>query len=402
MANISNATDNWFAWTIKSEDYSHSLEIELTTSLAANTTGPTPKSGETIQSPYTAEELIILIGTPIIFILGVTGNILSAIVMKRQHFRSISTGAYLFCLAIVDSIFLSVNSMTKNFIRILTGVDLTKLSYWSCKMYVFLLMTSKCLSAWLIVAVTVERLIIVCLPHRAKVLATRKRAWVVISIVTLLSCSMFILVLCTYGLVERPWGWDCTMLLHYKAQGLRVVLNTIDLVVYSLFPAVILFISNIVLIYKVMRSHSFRKESIQKGAASEKDSEKSNDDVRRLTVMLILVSAMFLVCTSPTSIIFLIKSVDDNIDEIHFALYRSTYLLQLSNSAINFLLYCVSGPAFRRELGTLCKCLHKEKHPNSGGSKSYVSPPRGRQLSSSQSGESNPTTDSTVTNDTRL
>ena len=36
--------------------------------------------------------------------------------------------------------------------------------------------------------------------------------------------------------------------------------------------------------------------------------------------------------------------------------YELTHLIAITNNAINFFLYCLSGPAFRRELFAMIKC----------------------------------------------
>ena len=277
--------------------------------------------------------------------------------MTRGHFKTLSTGVYLFCLTIADTTFLSVNSMTKNFIVICGHLDLTKVSDWSCKVYVYLLMTSKCMSAWLIVAVTVERLIVVCIPLKAKVVATRRKAWMTLAVCSTVVGAIYALILVTFRLRPRPWGWDCTMHEYYTGMGLRVFLNTFDLVVYSLVPATILFLSNIVLIVKIVQSRNLRMHTASQASANQ------NDDVAKVTLMLVLISVMFLLCTLPISLLFLIKSIDSAITDIpnYSVLYRGVYTLQLSNSAINFFLYCMSGPKFRQELWALVPCVKTEK-----------------------------------------
>ena len=58
------------------------------------------------------------------------------------------------------------------------------------------------MSAWLIVAVTAERLGVVTLPHKAKILFTQKRSWIVIASIAAFFCVFNTYIFMTYGTIK--------------------------------------------------------------------------------------------------------------------------------------------------------------------------------------------------------
>lgn len=273
--------------------------------------------------------------------------------MCRKRFRSISAGVYLLFLAIADNSFLFFNSMTTNFTRLTFDWDFRVVSVAACKVYIFLLLSSKCVSAWIIVAMTVERLIVaVTFPSYA---ATRFRAWIVSITTILVVGGIFMFTLFVYTHEQRDdgsqWWIGCHMAEQYRNLGLALVKNLIDLVFFCILPSIILFVCNAALTCVIVGSRRLRRRS----SATAENLTRSY----KLTLMLMLVSCTFLILNLPMSLFLLANSVVSNMESTfpHWALtYRILYTLQIMNSAINFPLYCLSGPMFRREVAALCCC----------------------------------------------
>ena len=319
---------------------------ETTWTVAGNGTQGAPPTHQT------PADYIVLICTPIIVISGTLGNVLSIVIMLRAHFRSISTGVYLCCLAIVDTVFLFVNNMHMSFINTVFGIDLTSLSEHTCRMYIYLLFVSKCLSAWFVVAVTVERLVAVSFPLKANVLTTRRRAWYVVGAMAIIACCVYSLSAITFGrqqLRDRP---HCNMQQKYKDQNLKVALNGIDLVLACILPSSVLFFSNVALIVKLIQRRGLRNK------LTRNQSERSRSGNSRLTGMLLGISVMFLLLNLPFSLYSVCTAVKPTLESPtqHTLIYRILYTLQITNNAINFPLYCLTGPTFRGEVANLCLC----------------------------------------------
>ena len=251
----------------------------------------------------------------------------------------------------MDTMYLYSNSMTKNFIKAVWSFNYSTQFPLGCALYVYFLLSSRCIGAWLIVSVTLERLLVTCMPLRARLIATRKRAAYVTAIITVVILAAYSYILIIYEVsVDEKGKKGCDMKVYYLDMGVDFAQKIIDMVIYSILPTILLFGSNAVIIYKVAQSSNFRQERAG-GAAS---GEAKDDASRRLTIMLLSVSTAFLIFTLPLAA-FLTHSTLYWVDNFEIY-YRSFYTLQIVNSAINFLLYAASGPAFRRELVVMFGC----------------------------------------------
>ncbi len=121
-----------------------------------------------------------------------------------------------------------------------------------------------------------------------------------------------------------------------------------DLVVCCICPFTIICSSNVCVIYFVVQA-SYR-------CRNSMTTNQSTDHSTNLSVILILVSIVYKCCTLPIMVSFIIYFSWDvpNISykkQIHLSLFFNFgVVLSLLNSAVNFVLYCLSGPRFRQEL----------------------------------------------------
>lgn len=124
---------------------------------------------------------------PVLIILGTFGNVVSFIVLRRRAMSKVSSYLYLASLAIADSLVLYIG-LLRLWLDELTGVNFQDNSEWLCKLTMFLGYLASDLSVWLIIAVTVERYIVVCFPLRAFTMCNTNRAKLVIIFIVFLIC----------------------------------------------------------------------------------------------------------------------------------------------------------------------------------------------------------------------
>jgi hypothetical protein len=133
-------------------------------------------------------------------VLGTVGNSLSIIVLTRKSIRSSTTAFYLTVLAFSDLIVLFAG-LLRQWIIYLFDVDIRKLTEVGCKINIWLVYSSLHFSAWILIVLTLERVISAWLPHKARTLFKRKRA------IALVNClGVFILGLNShllYGMVFK-------------------------------------------------------------------------------------------------------------------------------------------------------------------------------------------------------
>ena len=113
----------------------------------------------------------------VIIPVGITGNVLCFLVMSQKHNRSVSCSVYLRALAVADTIHIITPAMYSilftgrfNLLQETTSVTLV------CKVLSFCALTSGQCGSLLILALLVERVIVVCKPMKAASLLSPNRA----------------------------------------------------------------------------------------------------------------------------------------------------------------------------------------------------------------------------------
>jgi len=280
-----------------------------------------------------------LVFYPIVCIFGMTGNLMSIVVMSKRQMRS-STNTYLFALAVSDLIKLFCDFlyfMVILLFEIDTNVGNRAYGFlYPYAHYVF--NASLCISAWLIVSVAVERYVYVCHPTRVKSYCNIYKA-------RLISTSVFIIM----GVLAIPYALryrsvvqfnNVTGAAQYKVIVTELWQNVLFTEIYtwfqnlmrSIIPLVILIILNTLIIYGLRRCRIFRSKAPRK---------------YRITTMLVIVIIVFLVCITPDTIMstfFGLGYSEENF--LARGIREITDLLLLINSAINFVIYCIFNTIF--------------------------------------------------------
>ena len=92
--------------------------------------------------------------------------------------------------------------------------------------------------------------------------------------------------------------------------------------------------------------------AINQGAETRQKTMKSAEN--QLTIMLLLVTTLFLILLCPTYIRFIYLSFVEMDTPLKYAnsmfFYQISFKLYATNSGINFVLYCLSGQKFRNDL----------------------------------------------------
>ena len=125
------------------------------------------------------------------------------------------------------------------------------------------------------------------------------------------------------------------------------VYQWLDLCLLNLVPLLVLAAVNIAIIVRVSEAMSERKNTTSTCGKQPKMSSP--------TAILLSVSFVYFLCTIPSSTAFLAKRAFLNTGSpramAQVTLYvRSSETLYLANHAVNFLLYCMHGSGFRKEL----------------------------------------------------
>ena len=136
----------------------------------------------------------------------------------------------------------------------------------------------------------------------------------------------------------------CTSTFNTKEYN---IVNSIDSVLYSLGPFLLMFITNFAIVFKFMRSKC-------KSGSTESTNQALSKAATRGTVTVVTVSTAFLLLTALTAVDLAVSSTNP----IPYNLIYSTCMIvtQYLNHSINGLLYCMVGTKFRKEfLNIFCR-----------------------------------------------
>lgn len=301
----------------------------------------------------------VIVG-PIFVILGLVGNVLSIIVWTRRHMKS-STGRYLTALAVADSgvlvWFILIDTVMM--LRPDLGESPAYAFIFAYLGYPFFFLWIVC-SIWVMVGVTVDRFIMVCLITKAKEYCNETRANVGLG---LIGGLCFLINMPHFWSYEVDWdrGVNGTgpALLKTEFQkgeaGIRYEF-WIHCIFLVLVPWFTVFTLNLLIISQIGRTN--RKMSSKKTAQS---ADKSRHSENQITRLLLIVTFTFLVllgfqCITQCFYMLMPDGFDKNIIDEAFAVAKLGVII---NSSINFFLYCLSGRRFRQELFALLGCKRR-------------------------------------------
>ena len=220
------------------------------TRVSNETNGPLPIG-------YYGETMVMMwkVIPPIIISIGTIGNILTMIVLLRQIKRLSSTAMFLLALAVSDTVILWCGPF-RNWFNEMWEIDIRTLHDVSCKTQLLLTYVSKHMSSWLLVAVTMERVLSVIIPHRVKLLCTPTKAGIVIVVITVLVFAIDIILPISQGYDGYQEDFKCAPTTKEYLKFRDDYFMWIDFCVAFACPFIILLIGNILIMVKLAKSHS--------------------------------------------------------------------------------------------------------------------------------------------------
>lgn len=332
------------------------LESQLTTTeniiLSENVSGSNADQSY-IDSLESASAYLWIIISPIFLFVGVFGNILNLFVLRRMHFEKNPTLILLFLLSVTDIAVLLVG-LPRYWARDAFQFDLRTVSQFSCKFSLFLIYISMQLSSWILVLVSVIRVIKTVLPLRypkTKIRVTRKNTLTVFCIVVIALCIINFHFFITNGVITEDGEASCTSLTPDFRNFDEYVFVYIDFLMMSVFPAIIIIVCNI-FIYLVLKNMKQRR------ASTTSTDKVTSDSVSRVTRMLFVTSSYFVISTAPISLHFIVDSYvrpgSDDLTQAKLDMsFTVLYLFQFSHFVINFYCYTVTNKRFRRSVKKL-------------------------------------------------
>ncbi|GFR68095.1 thyrotropin-releasing hormone receptor [Elysia marginata] len=190
---------------------------------------------------------------------GTLLNILSILTLSRKSFRRSTTSVYLRFLAVVD-LFVLYNGLGRHFISGAFRYNIRHLSEAFCKFNQWTTSFGPDISAWILVAVTGERVLSIVRPHSVRLMCTKFTARVTILGIVLALMATNLPLVFFYGYSQvydkstnSTWTKKC--ILVRSVRFVDEIWYWLDLAKFVLLPSVLLTTSNIVIVSAIARRH---------------------------------------------------------------------------------------------------------------------------------------------------
>ena len=265
----------------------------------------------------------------VVTILGLVGNTFSLITVTSKRCKKSSFTVYIGALAVVDSCLLIIHVLDTLLIGVY-NVDLGGHGTAICKCIRYFQYVFRLISAWIIIAITIERVLATTYPHRFKAIYTTKFGAKVVGTLTVL-----MLLLCADILNRMDYSYiDQDPVCEIGYQNLTMI--AIYVFTANILPLIIITMGNTAIVIKVRSSR--RRIA---------PTTSSNNTNRHLMVITLLISSAFVICTLPIFVALSLSSFDDTNDMQRQAVFSVALTLYNLNFATNFYLYILSGRRFR-------------------------------------------------------
>jgi hypothetical protein len=268
--------------------------------LESTTTRTVPEVDDETQYPaYTASVWLWYVYPPVLILLGTVFNVLSILVWSRKKMEAPSMSVMLTALAISDTIML-YTGVLRFYLLYAFHIDIVVLGEFSivCKLVNWFLHPAMYLSSWLLVAISVERMIAVCWPlkiHRGR--CTPKTSAVIVII------GLAVMALLYTG--HLPFGFDLVNIGSNDTVVLQCIPTTVQYAYYYEYiwtymdlglmcfgPFCILVIANTCIIIKIKYGRQLVSST----------TIPSNRRLDGLTLKVIALSIAYVSSTTPLNI----------------------------------------------------------------------------------------------------
>lgn len=274
----------------------------------------------------------------VVCLLGLIGNVFAIIVLNRDDEKPKTTRFLLQTLAAVDGFYLALAIFiypVDSLLHVYRDIEIWHYFWY----FLYMAETS---TVWMVLVVTVDRYIAVCLPWKVEWKELR-RVRIAVAIV-----------LITAALYSIPELMETLNLFGNFADEYFLIYHVIC---YAIFRGVGPLLALIVLNARLMREVVLmRKRHLN---LTQHQAQPDN-----VTLILVVVVTVFLICQLPSSALRIALAIgifgDCSSHNTLFVLYFASDALVVCNSSVNFIIYCVVGSRFRKILVEMIRCCGRQ------------------------------------------
>jgi hypothetical protein len=294
--------------------------------------------------------------SPAMIVLGTIFNVLTIAVLLRRKFGKSSTRILLIVLALADTAVLWTG-LLRQWVNQMFDLNVRHITAVSCPLHIFLTYFFLHFASWNVALLTVERWISVSFPLKARVICTQRWTTIVLILLFIFLFGRNSHMLYFYTLDAEKL--NCSFRNETYENFWTKAWFWIDILAYSCLPFLVIGFCNCSILHQVIKGQIRRKKLQNPGG--NKDSRSAQ--LTSMTYMLTTVSVMFILLTLPSGTYFIVVAprIATTWKQVvqYQLIYCTTNLFGYFNNTINFLLYCVSGTQFRREVYRMFQCLKR-------------------------------------------
>ena len=294
---------------------------------------------------------LYLYAIPLIAIFGVIGNVLSFKVFVFTSFSRHPSSIFLALLSASDSFFLI--ALVFGWMGTLKTVHIDMGGL--CLVAIYITYVTSFLSVWCVVLIMLDRFIIICFPLRRPRICSNKMAKCTGIAITIFSIIIFSHCFLTIEVIP---GRGCAVRKQYF--NLVAMVAYIDTAITFVIPFIVIFVLNVYVIV-IIRKFNFKHAKPRAIRYYSPSYNVLSVAQMRLTIMLTIVSIVFLVLNLPSYAIrfyILVNDLIANRDNMSvFLSQQFSQILYYANFAVNFEIYVVSSKTFRRCLSERVRCM---------------------------------------------
>lgn len=303
---------------------------------------------------------------PVLFAVGLCGNILFVLVLFREKIRKISISLLLGCLALSDTAVLTY-CVLKTWIATIMKVDLVTRSSSFCKIDTFLTYFLLQLSPWILVLATVERTYSILYPLKVKTVFTKRRLLgAVVLLASILACvNAYILFSMD---IERDGviGQLTCKINKTFAKFFFEVWPWIDMCMVFIIPSSVLLVGNVIIFVQLKSSQRFWEGHLTDTSENVRSlmRQRSSRHIASFTRATISINLCFIICQLPATA-FGIGQPYWYPMPLPITKYGQLalvsiicYMLMYTYNALNFILYMLCCSNMRNELLNMFRCRH--------------------------------------------
>lgn len=330
---------------------------------------------------------------------GCVCNPLSFIVFSRKAFRQTTMSVYLRILAMSD-----LGVILNGFLPYVTvralGINL-RANNVACSVSMFVHFLLLYVSSWILVIVTVERVVSILWPQRLKAVFVDSNSMAVVICTSLLVIFGPLSLLCSFeykDMIVTSRGSNYTEVLEcvsFNSQDGALPLFIADCMMFAFVPSVVLIVCNFFIVHTVVESrkrvmkiqntvitttagpraygqvHDENHPEIRRQKARVKNGVLKLGNIKSpvpsiknrmrsaketsLTLMLVTISTTFIICNFPICAFGFWVTFIATPGRVEAVINDLLFFVMYTNNCLNFFLYCINGTKFRAEVVAFLK-----------------------------------------------